>query len=896
MRWQDKLHLRLRSLFARDAVERELDAELRFHLEEQIAENVAAGMSADEARSAALRTVGGLTQIAEDCRDARNVGGADTLAQDVRFGARMLVKNPGFTAAAVLTLAIGIGFNTLAFSAINALLLGSLPVTEPDSLVLGEALREGFDAAGTSLVQFAALQKETNAFSSTGLSLDQSFLLRGKIEAEQLRGAAVTPGFFETLGATPILGRGMTLEESRPGGPPVVVLAYDLWQRRFGGVSDVIGQSVDLDGRSYTVIGVMPRGFDYPSRTQAWIAMDVDPETAPAEVRTAHGNIFVARLRHGVSFRQADAATKRLASQLQQQFPQTERGWSYGLLTMRQWSLGDDDGRTTKAIVVLVVAVGFLLLICCVNVANLLLLRGVTRERELAIRVALGASSWRVARQLLTEGLVLSCLGGAAGFLLAYALRPVLRILNPIEPHSFSAVVTDIQIDARVLAFCAGIALLSGVIFSLVPAFRLAYLRDPLSTLRQREHRTGGTAARRGWLRALVVAEIAIAVALTFAGALLTKSFYHLGRLDLGFRADHLLTMQLPLSASEYPQQEQKVAFADRLLERVQSLPGVVAAGFTTNLPMQQFSRDSYFTVEGHPNPNAASDPLAALRCVSAGYAKTLGLTLMKGRFITSQDRPDTLQVAVISEELARQGFGNEDPIGKRIRRGRQHETSRPWLVVVGVVRDAKEDRYNFRIARPVLYVPLAQQMDGPRRGLSLNLVVRTTADPATLTASVRSAVHDLNPFQPLVEISSMDAMLGSVLSSDRFSARVMAMLAIVGLFLASIGLYSVIAYSVTQRTGEIGLRMALGAQPVSIFMLIAREGGVLVALGLALALPGMIVLALLLSGVLFAVKAADFTILMGIAVLLIGVAFLACFMPTRRAIRLDPLKALRYE
>ncbi|HEX7958569.1 MAG TPA: ABC transporter permease [Terriglobales bacterium] len=896
MRWQDKLRLRLRSLFARNAVEQELDAELRFHLEEQIAENVASGMSAEEARSAALRTIGGLTQIAEDCRDARSVGAAESLAQDVRFGARMLVKNPGFTAAAVLTLAIGIGFNTLAFSAINALLLGSLPVTEPDRLVLGEALRDGFDPAGTSLVQFAALQKETKAFSTTGLSLDQSFLLRGKTEAEQLRGAVVTPGFFETLGATPILGRGMSREESRPGGPPVVVLAYDLWQSRFGGARDLIGESVDMDGQTYTIIGVMPRGFDYPSRTQAWVAMQVDPETAPAEVRNVHGNIFVAWLRYGVSFRQADAAMKRLAKQVQEQFPQTERGWSYGLLTMRQWSLGDDDGRTTKAIVVLVVAVGLLLLICCVNVANLLLLRGVARERELAIRVALGASSWRVARQLLTEGLVLSGLGGAAGFLFAYALRPVLRVLNPIEPHSFSAVVTDIQIDARVLAFCAGIALLSGVIFSLAPAFRLAFLRDPLSTLRQREHRTGGTATRRGWLRALVVAEIAIAVALTFGGALLTKSFYRLGRLDLGFRPDHLLTMQLPLSASEYPRQEQKVAFADRLVERVQSLPGVLAAGLTTNLPMQQFSRDTYFTVEGHPISNTASEPLAALRCVSPGYAETLGLTLVKGRFITRQDRADTLRVAVISEELARQGFGNEDPIGKHIRRGRRHETSLPWLVVVGVVRDAKEDRYNFRIARPILYVPIAQQIGAPSRGLTLNLVVRTTADPASLTASVRSTVHELNLFQPLVEVSSMDAMLGSVLSSDRFSARVMAMLAIVGLFLASIGLYSVIAYSVTQRTGEIGLRMALGAQPSSIFVLIAREGSTLVALGLALALPGMITVALLLSGVLFAVRAVDPAILLGIAVLLITVAFMACLMPTRRAIRLDPVQALRDE
>src|SRR5262245_28874972 len=317
MRWWDKLHLRFRSLLARDTVERELDAELRFHLEAQIAENSASGMSAEDARSAALRAIGGLAQIAEECRDTRNVGAAENIVQDVRFGLRMLAKNPGFTAAAVLTLAVGIGFNTLAFSSIKSLLLGGLPVSEPDRLILGEALRDGFDPAGTSLLQYTALRRETNAFSSTGLSHDQSFLLRGKTEAEQVRGAAVSPGFFETLGTTPFLGRVMRADESRTHGPAVVLLAYDFWQRRFGGIPDVIGQTVELDGQSYTIVGVMPRAFDYPSRTQMWIALQVDPETAPDEVRTTHGNIFVARLRPGVSLRQAEAATKRIARQLE---------------------------------------------------------------------------------------------------------------------------------------------------------------------------------------------------------------------------------------------------------------------------------------------------------------------------------------------------------------------------------------------------------------------------------------------------------------------------------------------------------------------------------------------------------------------------------------------------
>ncbi|HWY69330.1 MAG TPA: ABC transporter permease [Terriglobales bacterium] len=894
MRWSSKLRLRLRSLFQRDAVERELDSELRFHLEEQIAENIASGMKPDEAKYAASRAMGGITQIAEQCREARNVGLVETTWHDLRFGARMLAKNPAFSTVAVLTLAVGIGFNTMSFSAVTALLFGGLPVKDPDRLVLGEALREGFDPAGTSQLQYTVLRGEQKAFASTALSIDRSFLLRGNTEAEQVHVAAVSPGFFETLGTAPILGRDLSREESRPGGPAAVLLAYGFWQRRFGGDPNVIGQSLVLDDRSYSVVGVMPPGFDYPTRTQAWVALEVDPETAPMQLRTAHGSIFVARLREGVSLLQAAQASKESVRHLEQQFP-TERGWSYGLLTMRQWSIGDDDGRMTRAIVVLVLAIGLLLLICCVNVANLLLVRGVVREGELAIRVALGASSWRIAQQLLTEGAMLAFVGGAAGLLLAWGMRPVFRMLNPIQPHSFGEVATDFRMDTRVFIFCFTISILSGLMFSLLPTLKLVKLRNVIAMLRQREHRVGGTAARRGWLRALVVAEIAIAVSLSFGGALLTKSFYGLAGLDLGFRPEHLLTMQLPLSVTEYPHETQKVAFLDRVLERVRALPGVEAAGVTTSLPMQEFSPDTVFTVEGRPPRNPSDVPITALRHVSPGYAETLGLMLLEGRMITAEDRADTLPVAVITEEMARQAFGDGDPIGKRLRRGRQQDTIYPWLVVVGVVRDAKEDRLNFRIARPVLYIPYAQRTNPPS-GVLMGLVVRTTADPSVTANFIRTSIHDINPYEPVLDVSSMDAMLNSVLSSDRFSARVMAMLAAVGLFLAAIGLYSVIAYSVTQRTGEIGLRMALGAQPRSVIGLIAREGGALVGFGLVVSLPFMFVVARLLSSVLFSVSAGDPAILLGIVLLLTFVALTACFVPTMRAIRLDPLRALRCE
>lgn len=895
MRWWTTLGMRLRTLLRREVVDAELDAELRFHLEAQVAENVAAGMPPDAARFEALRALGGVSQIVEECREARRLGWIDALARDVRFAARILMKSRGFTAIAVVTLAVGIGFNTLAFSVGRALLFGHLPVDDPDHLVLGEALREGFDPAGTSLVEYVALRQETDVFSSTALSIQRPLLLRAGPQVEQIDAAAVSPGFFETLGSAPVVGRTPIDVERRPGGPHVVLLAYALWQRDFGGDPAVVGRTLTLDDRPYTVIGIMPRAFDYPTRTEAWVMLDVDPESAPPSLRTPHGYIFVARLRPDRSRARADEAVKRAALRAQQDSPQTERGWSYGLLTMRQWSIGDDDGRVTKAIVVLLVAIGFLLVICCVNVANLLMVRGIVRERELAIRVGLGASTGRIAQQLLTEGAVLAMLGAGAGLAFAWLARPIFAELNPIQPHAFAQVVNDFPIDRRALLFCLAASTLSGIGFTLFPILKLASVRSPLAALRQHDRRAGAARSGRAWLRALVVTEIAASLSLSFGGALLTKSFYRLGSLDLGFRPDHLLTLRLPLSATEYPQAAQKQAFLERVLRRVRALPGVQSAGLTSALPMQEFSPDAPFTVEGRPAPKPSDVPIAALRHVSEGYAETLGLTLVRGRLLTEDDRASSRPVALITEELARQAFGGADAIGRRLRRGREQDTGYPWLVVVGVVKDTKEDRLNFRIARPVLYLPYAQRTNPPAR-LEMALVVRAAGDPAAIANAVGAAIHGVEATQPVLEVASMHATLESVLSTDRFSARIMALLAAAGLLLAGIGLYSVIAYAVSQRTGEIGLRVALGARPASVVALIAREVGVIVAVGVAMSVPVIAVIARLLSGVLFAVNSLDPDVLFGLAVLLPSIACVACAVPIRRALRLEPLRAIQCE
>lgn len=895
MRWWHQLRLRLRSLFRNTEVERELDAELQFHLDELTEEFAASGIPAEEARTAAFRAMGGVAQVAEQCRDARGTGFVETTWQDLRFGARLLAKHWPFTAVTVSTLAVGIGFTTLAFSAGRALLFAPLPVADPDRLVLGEALREGFDPGGTSLIEYAALRRERQVFESEAVSIDRELRLLGRTEAEPLQAAAVSPGFFETLGTVPALGRGFTVDESRPGGPGAVLLSHGFWQHHFGGDPHVIGQRLRLDAGSYTVVGVLPPRFDYPDHTQAWIPLDLDPEAAPMALRAIHGYILVARLRSGVSRDQARDRVKLVARQLESEFPQTERGWSYGLLTMRQWSIGDDEGRLTTAIDVLLLAIGVLLLIGTVNVASLLLVRGVVRERELAIRVGLGASVGRVARQLFTEGVLLSLLGAGAGFGLARVLRPAFQLLNPIRSHAFGEIVNDFPLDAGVLAFCLAISVLCGLIFTSLPALKLGHVRDPIGLLRQRERRAGGGTVGRKALRGLVVSEIALGMALSFGGALLTQSFYRLGRLDLGFRPDHLLTIQIPLSVVDYPGQVEKAAFADRVLDRVRALPGVIAAGATTTLPMQDFSPDTTFAVEGHAPPKPSEVPVASLRHVTAGYAETLGLTLVKGRFITAEDRAGTQPVAVISEELARQAFANEDPIGKRLRRGRQRDVVNGWMVVVGIVRDVKEDRLNFRIARPVLYVPFAQRVNAPASA-PVALVCRTTGEPSAIASAVRASIHEINPYQPIADVSSMDVMLSELLATDRFSARLMALLALVGVFLAAIGLYTVIAYSVSQRTGEIGLRVALGARPSSVLWMIVREGTSLVAAGLALAAPLMLGAASLLSRVLFLVRVTDPAILVSLAALLTIVTAAGCIVPAVRALRLDPVRALQYE
>jgi len=815
------------------------------------------------------------------------------LWQDVRYGVRMLLKSPTYTAIAVVALALSIGANTAIFSAVNALLLRPLPLGDLDRLVFSVALREGFDPFASSLLEFEANKQRNNSFANIGAALQRSFNLTGRGEPERIRGASTMADYLTTLGVNPVIGRSFTPEENRPGGPSVVLISYGFWQNHFGRKTNIVGDTLNLEGRSYSIVGVMPPGFDLPGAAEIWLPLQTKIDNLPFAERAAPNYDIVAKLRPEVSLQQADAESKSIARQLEQEFPQVRRGWSVKLVWLRQQLLGDVDlaGRLNKALLTLMGGVGFLLLICCANIANLQLARGIARGRELALRRALGASRSRLMRQLLTESMLLALLGGAGGLLLAYWIAPVLAALNPIQEISLAAFFRNFKIDTRVLIFAVLVTLATGVIFGLMPAWKGASEREVMPRLKEGDQRSAGTAGRR-WLNILIVSEIAVAMTLLAGGGLMLQSFQRLQHVDLGFHPDNLLTMKMVLPPSKYSEHRQRVAFVEQLLERVKNLPGVVSAGITTNIPLErEILYDSVFEVEGRPRTNPNDVPITSHRLVSPDYLKTIGVTLIKGRLIDENDRFANGPVVVISEGLARQAWPGEDPIGKRIKRVRADQNF-PWMTVIGVIKNVKEDLFNYRVNRPVWYVPYAQL----ENSYPVNLVLRTNVDPASAIAAIRAAVRTIDPDQPISNVMTMNENLTGVLVTERFSAILMSVLAASGLLLAALGLYGVMAYSVSQRTAEIGVRVALGAQRKHVLQLILSQGAKLTLAGVAIGLVAAWSLTRLLVSLLFGVSASDPATFVLISLLLVSTALLACFFPARRALSVDPMIALRAE
>lgn len=813
------------------------------------------------------------------------------LWQDIRYGARMLLKSPSYTAIAIAAVALSIGANTAVFSAVNTLLLRPLPLKDLDRLVFSVALREDFDPFASSLLEFQAYQQRNHSLESIGAAVQRSFNVTGRGEPERIRGASIMADYLATLGVKPVLGRGFSAQEDQPGGAAVALISYSFWQKHFGGNTRVVGETLNLEGRTYTVIGVMPPGFDLPEAADIWVPLQMKIDSLPFTDRAVPNYQIVAKLRPGISLEQADAESKSIARQLEQEFPQVRRGWSVKLIWLRQQLLGDYAGRVNKALGALLGAVGFLLLICCANVANLQLARGIARTRELALRRALGAGRSRLIRQLLTESMLLALVGGVAGVLLAYWIVPLLAGLNPVQGVSLAGFFHNFKIDSRVLSFALFVTLATGVIFGLVPAVKGAGEREVMPSLRQGEQRSG-SAAGHGWIDILIVAEIAVAMMLLVGGGLIVQSFNRLQHVDLGFRPDHLVTMKMILPESKYSEHRRRVAFVDQVLQRVKNLPGIISAGTTTNIPLErEIEYDSVFSVEGRPPRNPNDVPITSNRIVSPDYLKTLGVTLIKGRLIDETDRAGKPPVVVISEELARQAWPAEDPLGKRIKRIRPGQDF-PWMTVIGVVKNVKEDLSNFRINRPVWYVPYAQV----ENNFPVNLVVRTSGAPASVTTAIRQAIHAVDPDQSISNVMTMNENLSHVLVTERFSAILMSALAGSGLLLAALGLYGVMAYSVSRRTAEIGLRVALGAQRVHVIQLIVGQGAKLTLLGVAIGLAAAWGLTRLLVSLLFEVNATDPATFVSISLLLVSIALLACFFPARRALNVDPMIALRTE
>jgi putative ABC transport system permease protein len=871
----------LEATLRRSRMESEMDVELRFHVEAHAENLVRGGIARDEAMRRARLEFGGAEQIKEECREARGVTLVESLVQDLRYGVRMFVKNPGFTVAAVIALALGIGANTALFGVVNGVLLRPLPYRDPSRLVVvslfNQKIQETFPLCDADFLDWRA---QNQVFTAVAAFSGNRFNITGSGVPEQILGDTVTAEFFSTLGVKPVLGRTFLPNEDRPGSPRLVVLSYSIWQRRYSSNPGVIGQTIVLNGSNSAVIGIMPPRFLPSPEIQLWTNLVMEPPT----FRGPYYLTGQARLKPGVTIEQARAELGIIAHRIEQQNPLTNSNMNFLVRPLEEAIVGD----VRPALLVLLGAVAFVLLIASANVANLLLARAAVREKEVAIRAALGASRARLTRQLLTESVLLAAIGGLLGLLLA---RWGVRLLLELRPGNLPRL-EEIAIDGRVLGFTCLISLASGILFGLVPAVQSG--RSDLNKVLKEGGRSAADGQGRSRMRSvLVVAEIALSVVLLAGAGLMLKSFLRLQAVSPGINPDNALTMQITLPQRQYHDDSQLLSFYQHLLEKVQTLPGVDSAGVGMSLPPNLLEVTDYFTIEGQEAVSERMLGLADLVFVSPDYFRALGVPLVKGRYFTAADRVDSAKIAIVNQTLAHHYWPNENPIGKRLKTGGAERPKSPWMEVVGVVGDIK---YSGLDAAPELelYEPY-QQAAWP----SMYLVVRTSSElrnPATLASAVQNAVWSLDKDLPVAHIRTMRQLLSESVEQPRFRTVLLEVFALIALSLATVGIYGVLAYSVSQRRHEIGVRMAMGAKRSDVLWMVVGQGMFLTLIGVAIGVAGAFVLTRFLSTLLYGVRPTDPVTFVVVPLLLACVALFACYVPARRAIRVDPMAALRYE
>jgi putative ABC transport system permease protein len=835
----------------------------------------------------------------------------DTLFKELRYATRSLLQHPGFTVIAVITLALGIGANTAMFSVINAVLLRPLPYHEPQRLVTiwEQSPERGLYQMPVSFANLRDWVDQNHTFDQISAYTFTNLNLIGAGEPARLGGVRVSSNLFSLIGAAPQFGRTFLPEEDREGAGNVVILGHALWKNRFGSDSGIVGRSLTLNNQSYTVVGVMSSGFQFPvgfgymgkvlndvvgvmsSGFQFPVGfgymgkvlndpIDLYVPLAATSDESRRGNysfFALGRLRPGVSIDQARAEMTTIESRLEQQYPDGNTGIGISLIPTQEQTVKE----IRPALLVLLGAVAFLLLIACANIANLLLARAASRQKEMAIRSALGASRLRILRQLLTESLLLSLVGGIVGLLLAvWSTRAVMALAPDNIPR-----LNEVGFDTRIFGFALVISLVTGIVFGLVPALH-ATKPDLSEGLKEGQRGSMESTFGKRTRRALVVAEVALSLMLLIGAGLLIKSFLRLQQENLGFNPENLLAVSLELPDSTYPEDRQKAAFFREALVRLGTVPGVKSVGSTTGLPLTLSLSGSDFRIEGRPEPEAGQEMIIEKRSVSPDYFGTLGIPLLKGRDFSDRDDSDAPAAAIINAELARVYFPNEDPISKRI----SFDDRQSWISIVGIVGDVKQQGLDSN-AKPEVYFPYLQ-VPAP----SMSIVVRTVSNPLSAVTAVKSQIQTIDKDLPIDDAETMQQLLAESTSGRRFNTLLLTLFATVAVILAVVGIYGVMSYSVTQRTHEIGIRMAVGAQPRDVFRIVIGQGMLLAVIGVALGLVGAFALTRLMTTMLFGVEPTDPLTFISLAVLLIGVGLVACYLPGRRATKVDPLVALRSE